>query len=210
MFTILFFLLILLVKSKASEGEHESLLLSFRNEHGHDENEEEHPEERPENQKQMVVYNPLKLKTNNPELELYKFIEAKINFFTKNKKYKGEIEKTLKKIKWYTTELNAEEFESIDKLGHENYEMLDKLNFGVLLKIRGICSNLWHYFIELNAAMMHVCSHEDFKTIFNKMLEKYCNLKFKVEEPKIYEENAAEEALKYLKKKTTLLKVLKN
>nr|CAD2203885.1 unnamed protein product [Meloidogyne enterolobii] len=147
----------------------------------------------------MVVYNPLKLKTNNPELELYKFIEAKINFFTKNKKYKGEIEKTLKKIKWYTTELNAEEFESIDKLGHENYEMLDKLNFGVLLKIRGICSNLWHYFKELNGNMAGICSHEDFKIIFDKMLLDH-NLNFKVEDKEVFEETAAKEALKYLNK----------
>uniref|UniRef100_A0A914KSY0 Uncharacterized protein n=1 Tax=Meloidogyne incognita TaxID=6306 RepID=A0A914KSY0_MELIC len=178
MFAILFFLLILLVKSKASEEESESLLQSFRNEHGQNETEEEHTEKRTGDQKQMVVYNPLKLKTNNPELELYKFIEAKIKFFTENKEYKDKIKETLKKINWYKTELNAEEFESIDKKGDKNYEMLDKLNFGVLLKIRGICSNLSYYFKQLNGNMMGVCSDKEFKEMFNKMLEAYCNLKF--------------------------------
>uniref|UniRef100_A0A914NAL5 Uncharacterized protein n=1 Tax=Meloidogyne incognita TaxID=6306 RepID=A0A914NAL5_MELIC len=77
--------------------------------------------------------------------------------------------------------------------------MLDKLNFGVLLKIRGICSNLWHYFKELNGNMAGICSHEDFKIIFDKMLLDH-NLNFKVEDKEVFEETAAKEALKYLNK----------
>ncbi|CAK5075280.1 unnamed protein product [Meloidogyne enterolobii] len=48
--------------------------------------------------------------------------------------------------------------------------MLDKLNFGVLLKIRGICSNLSHYFIRLNGNMLGLCLDKEFKKPFDKML----------------------------------------